>query len=78
MSLVLVVHSAADQGAVLGLLDLDLAATSGALNDMLSRLCSILQVRDLSRRLTASLPYPLDCCDDFVFLLGIRILLLIP
>ena len=76
MSLVLVVHSA-DQGAVLGLLDLDLTSTGGALNDVLGSLCSILQVRDLGRRLTAALSYPLDCGDDFVFLLGIRILLLI-
>ena len=77
MSLVLVAHSSAEQGAVLGLLDLDLATTGRALNDVLRRLCPILQIRDLSRRLTTSLSYSLDRRDDFVFLLGIWILLLI-
>lgn len=76
MRLVLVV-STTDQGAVLGLLYLDLAAAGGALNNMLSRLRSILQVRDLSRRLAASLSYSLDCCNDLVLLLSIRNLLLI-
>lgn len=48
MSLVLVAHSSAEQGAVLGLLDLDLATTGRALNDVLRCLCPILQIRDLS------------------------------
>ena len=74
--LVLAVRST-DQGAVLCLLYLDLAAARGTLNDMLGRLRSILQVRDLGRRLAASLPYSLDRGDDLVLLLSIRNLLLI-